>query len=236
MKHILILIAGTLCPAISCTTIDDTYSDHETQTYKLHTKIEVTEAHSKPEDINIETIGNIYTSVYKQITNTYNMPITKEKAQTEVTARLKPYIEALAVPSKDNALPKESTNIFDRINNSQLSPPAKSGLVDFIHNLILIKRKKPTAILELIENYETQSQKSALNVEDRRVALTTTTVIKSVLQTQNAAHEPSEEEDEDPREDKDWELSIGVLSIIINGSLQGYYPAVNDTLVAMLTQ
>ncbi|UNY97900.1 hypothetical protein MQE36_12490 [Zhouia spongiae] len=236
MKHTLILIVAVLSFTMSCTSKEDIYADYEVQSNKLHTEKITMKVQSKPINKRMDTLGSIYAMVYKQILKSIDSPTEEEKLQHEVKNRLKPYKELLSSPSKKSTTQKTYTDIFEQIKHSQLSPTAKSSFINFIELLLLMKNREAYKIYQFIEDYEAElMQVSAMDEEDQRVVLSSTTMMKSVISTTSVEKEPTEDDEEVPEEDKDWDLSIGVLSTIINGSLQSDYRAVNDTLIATLT-
>lgn len=122
---------------------------------------------------------------------------------------------------------EEITNIIDSpedtlntvILDSHLSSEAKTRLTGFINSLLYLLRDEYENQYEFIVLYESSIiEDSLLNNEDKRVILTTTTILRYSLY-------------DDDRKDKDWETSVGHITAAVSGALENQLVAVNMFLV-----
>lgn len=106
------------------------------------------------------------------------------------------------------------------ILESHLTNEAKINLMDFINSLLLLQDEAYEDKQQFIISYESSViADTLLNNEDKRVILTTSSLIRySLYYGKN-------------REDKDWETSVGNITAAVSGALDNSSVAIHMTLV-----
>ena len=106
------------------------------------------------------------------------------------------------------------------ILESHLTNEAKINLTDFISSLLLLQDEAYEDKQQFIISYESSViADTLLNNEDKRVILTTSSLIRYSLYYGK------------DREDKDWETSVGNITAAVSGALDNSSVAIHMTLV-----
>lgn len=119
--------------------------------------------------------------------------------------------------------PENSLNTI--IANSYLTNQAKLSLSGFINSLLLLQDEEYENIHEFIITYESSIiENMALNNEDKRVILTTSSIARHSFYYGKK------------RKDKDWETSVGNIAASVSGALENSLTAVSMALVTGISQ
>lgn len=131
-----------------------------------------------------------------------------------------PKSEPLALPTNDTLTNK---NLKEVLNNANLSATAKESFLVFLDEIINLHTDYESWYANICSFENDVAQQENWTTEDRRVILTTTSLIRYTGYTLYS-------EEGEGEEDEDWDVAIGNLVSMINGALSDTPAAISNAL------
>ncbi len=188
-----------------------------------------------------DSVGSIHNELFETYFELQNQPQTLASIVNRVDSIANTHNDFVSIKSTDYhavslsriqyLIAANDTIVFEVINGTNMTVPAKESLNSFVNSLLSLLDKEDNCdvFYDFVVNYEATIINNPLFVErDKRIILTASSIVRHI--TYRAMKRPKK------NTDPDWDLLIGNIMGSIDGAICNEAEAITKALVAGIAQ